>query len=93
METNVPYLPFPFFLNEHGATQQRSLFRCLSSFGPLVIYLDIICKSPADLYDDTRRHGQETRDASAEPLLVMNVAGDATVCFPGRFWLAGEINA
>lgn len=93
METNVPYQPFPFFLNEPGATQQHSLFGYLSSFGPLVIYLDIICKSPADLHDDTSRHGQETCDASPGPLLVMNVAGDATVCFPGRFWLSGEINA
>ncbi len=82
-----------FFLNGPGATQQHSLFRWLSSFGPLVIYLDIICKSPADLHDDTSAHGQETCDASAGPPLAMNVAGDATVCFPGRFRLSGEINA
>lgn len=83
METNVPYQPLFFFffsLNGPGATQQHSLFRYLSSFGPVVLYLEIICKSPADLHDDTR-HGQETRDASAERLLVMNVAVDATLCF------------
>lgn len=58
-----------------------------SSFGPVVIYLAVICKSPADL-DDTSRHGQETR----EPLLVMNVAAGATLCFSDCFWLSGEIN-
>lgn len=84
--------PFPLFLNAPGATQQHSLSRYLSSFGPLVIYLDIICKSPADLHDDTTRHGQETCDASAKLLLVINVAGAVALCFLGLFWLSGEIN-
>lgn len=64
-----------------------------SGTSPPFAHLDIICKSPVDLQDDTSRHGRETCDASAEALLVMNVAGAATLCFPGWFWLSGEINA
>lgn len=84
---------FLFFLNGPWATQQHSLFRYPSPSGPLAMYLDIVCKSPADLHDDTSRHGQETWDARTESLLVMNVAGADTLCFPGWFWLSGEINA
>lgn len=79
METNVPHQPLPLILNGPGA--EHSLFRDLSSFGPVVIYLDIICKSPANLHDATSRHDQETCDGSAESLLVMNVAEDATFVF------------
>lgn len=99
VSTNFKWKPmylislFLFFSNGPWATQQHSLFRYPSSFGPLAIYLDTVCKSPADLHDDTSRHGQETSDASTQPLLVMNVAGADTLCFPGWFWLSGEINA
>lgn len=64
-----------------------------SGTSPPFAHLDIICKSPVDLHDDTSRHGRETCDASTEALLVMSVAGAATLCFPGWFWLSGEINA
>lgn len=75
METDVSYETGP------GATWQHSLIQeLLLLFGPVVVYLEIICKSLADLRDHTR-HGQETRGVSAEPLLVMNAAIDATLCF------------